>query len=80
MGGLDEAFEDARRVIDLADRLPPSSPMILTVHDELVIEAPADDADAVAVLVRERMAKAADLRVPLTVDLGIGDNWMSAKG
>jgi DNA polymerase-1 len=69
-----------RAMIDLADRLPPSSPMILTVHDELVIEAPADEADAVAVLVRERMAKAADLRVPLTVDLGIGDNWMSAKG
>jgi DNA polymerase-1 len=69
-----------RAMIDLADRLPPSSPMILTVHDELVIEAPVDEADAVAVLVRERMAKAADLRVPLTVDLGIGDNWMSAKG
>ena len=69
-----------RAMIDLADRLPASSPMILTVHDELVLEAPADETDAVAALVRDRMAQAADLRVPLTVDLGIGENWMSAKG
>ena len=69
-----------RAMIDLADRLPPSSPMILTVHDELVLEAPADEADAVAALVRDRMAQAAHLRVPLTVDLGIGENWMDAKG
>lgn len=69
-----------RAMIDLADRLPPSSPMILTVHDELVIEAAGDEVDAVAEMVRDRMTKAADLRVPLTVDLGIGDDWMSAKG
>lgn len=69
-----------RAMIDLADRLPPSSPMILTVHDELVIEVPGDEADAVADVVRNRMTTAADLRVPLTVDLGIGDDWMSAKG
>ena len=69
-----------RAMIDLADRLPPSSPMILTVHDELVLEAPADEAAAVAALVRDRMAQAAHLRVPLTVDLGIGENWMDAKG
>ncbi|MDA1092490.1 MAG: DNA polymerase I [Acidobacteria bacterium] len=69
-----------RAMVDLSDRLPASSPMILTVHDELVLEAPADEADAVAALVRDRMAKAADLRVPLVVDLGIGENWMAAKG
>ena len=69
-----------RAMIDLADRLPPSSPMILTVHDELLLEAPVDEADAVAALVRDRMAQAADLLVPLTVDVGIGENWMAAKG
>lgn len=69
-----------RAMVDLSDRLPASSPMILTVHDELVLEAPADEADAVAALVRDRMARAADLRVPLVVDLGIGENWMAAKG
>ena len=69
-----------RAMIDLANRLPPSAPMILTVHDELVLEVPADQADAVATLVRDRMSQAADLAVPLTVDVGIGPNWMEAKG
>ena len=67
-------------MIDLASKLPSSASMILTVHDELVLEAPADEADSVASLVRETMAGAADLRVPLAVDVGIGENWMAAKG
>ena len=69
-----------RAMIDLATALPPSSPMILTVHDELLIEAPRDEADTVAALVRDRMEQAADLTVPLTVDVGVGENWMAAKG
>jgi DNA polymerase-1 len=54
--------------------------MILTVHDELVFEAPAVEADHAATLVRERMAGATALRVPLVVDIGIGENWKDAKG
>ena len=69
-----------RAMITLSGELPPSSPMILTVHDELVLEAPRDEADAAAALVRDTMSGAADLRVPLTVDVGIGGNWMAAKG
>ena len=69
-----------RAMIDLAGALPPSAPMILTVHDELLIEAPRDEADTVAALVRDRMERAAELAVPLTVDVGIGENWMAAKG
>jgi DNA polymerase-1 len=69
-----------RAMIDLAGALPPSAPMILTVHDELLIEAPRDEADSVADLVRDRMERAADLTVPLRVDVGIGENWMAAKG
>ena len=69
-----------RAMIDLAGALPPSAPMILTVHDELLIEAPRDAADSVATLVRDRMERAADLTVPLRVDVGIGENWMAAKG
>jgi DNA polymerase-1 len=53
--------------------------MILTVHDELLFEAPASEADAAAALVRDRMEGAAALQVPLTVDVGIGDNWREAK-
>jgi len=53
--------------------------MILTVHDELLFEVRADRADEVAAIVRQRMQSAADLRVPLTVDIGIGENWKDAK-
>ena len=53
--------------------------MILTVHDELLFEVPKARAPALAELVRERMESAAQLRVPLTVDVGIGDNWRDAK-
>jgi DNA polymerase-1 len=54
--------------------------MILTVHDELLFEASRETAAAVAALVRETMERAADLAVPLTVDVGIGENWKEAKG
>jgi DNA polymerase-1 len=53
--------------------------MILTVHDELVFEVRREEADEVAALVRDRMESAAALAVPLTVDVGIGDNWNDAK-
>ena len=69
-----------RAMITLSGELPPTVSMILTVHDELVLEAPHGEADAAAALVRDTMSGAADLRVPLTVDVGIGENWMAAKG
>jgi DNA polymerase-1 len=53
--------------------------MILTVHDELVFEVPRSAADEVAALVRRCMEQATALAVPLTVDLGIGENWKEAK-
>jgi len=53
--------------------------MILTVHDELLIESPEDSAAEVAEQVREAMQGAATLNVPLTVDVGIGPNWREAK-
>jgi DNA polymerase-1 len=62
----------------LADR--PQARMILTVHDELLFEVPKSDADDLASLVRDRMQSAAALNVPLTVDVGVGENWKEAKG
>ena len=53
--------------------------MILTVHDELLFEAPADAADETAAAVRELMESAVTLSVPVTVDVGIGENWKEAK-
>ncbi|HUE85515.1 MAG TPA: DNA polymerase I [Vicinamibacterales bacterium] len=57
----------------------PQARMILTVHDELLFESPVAQADDVARLVREKMAHAVTLAVPLDVDVGIGDNWKDAK-
>ena len=53
--------------------------MILTVHDELLFEAPKAAADETVALVRERMEQAVALKVPLTVDVGVGENWKEAK-
>ena len=67
-------------MIALSGELPPTTAMILTVHDELLLEAPRGEADAAAARVRDCMSGAADLRVPLTVDVGIGDDWMAREG
>jgi len=53
--------------------------MILTVHDELLFEAPKGEADAAAALVREKMEHAVKLDVPLDVDVGVAENWRDAK-
>ncbi|MEE8361629.1 MAG: DNA polymerase I, partial [Gemmatimonadales bacterium] len=53
--------------------------LILQVHDELVLEAPEAEVDRVSVLVREAMESAADLRVPIVADVGVGPNWLDAK-
>ena len=72
-----------RAMIDVDQRAAPpkrrATRMILTVHDELLFEAPRDDADARRRLVRETMASAVTLGVPLDVDVGIGENWKEAK-
>ena len=69
-----------RAMIDLHASLPPDARMILTVHDELVLEVPESNTEEISALVRSRMEKAVDLSVPLTVDIGVGRNWKEAKG
>ena len=52
--------------------------MIMQVHDELVFEVRADRIEAIQAGVRDRMAAAAELAVPLLVDIGVGENWDEA--
>jgi DNA polymerase I len=53
--------------------------MILTVHDELVFESPAGEAEAAAEIIRAEMEGVYPLKVPLKVDLGLGKNWKEAR-
>lgn len=53
--------------------------MLLQVHDELVLEAPPEEADEVAALVKSAMEGVKKLEVPLLVDIGSGENWRDAK-
>jgi DNA polymerase I len=72
-----------RAMIDVHAALPAIAGgrvrMILTVHDELLFEAPADAAEEASARLRELMENAVRLNVPLTVDAGIADNWNEAK-
>lgn len=55
------------------------SRMLLQVHDELVFEVPLGEVAAVRVMVKHEMEHAAELSVPLVVDIGIGPNWLETK-
>ena len=55
-----------------------NSRMLLQVHDELIFEVAPGEWDALEAVVRTRMAGAADLRVPLDVQIGRGPNWDAA--
>jgi DNA polymerase-1 len=53
--------------------------LLLQVHDELVLEVSEGEVDAVMALVKRHMEGAAQLKVPLVVDVGSGPNWLEAK-
>ena len=55
------------------------SKMLLQVHDELVFEVPPEEMEHVQGLVKQQMEHAAELTVPLIVDLGAGKNWLETK-
>lgn len=56
------------------------SKLILQVHDELIVEAPADEAEKAAKILHEEMVNAAKLDIPLKADVNSGENWYIAKG
>lgn len=53
--------------------------MLLQVHDEVVLEVPEDELDAATQVVCATMENAIDLRVPLRVDVEVGQNWLDMK-
>lgn len=55
------------------------SQMIMQVHDELVFDVHHDEVDKMKSLVRDRMENCVKLKVPITVEMGVGDNWLESK-
>ncbi len=53
--------------------------MVMQVHDELLVEAPKNEAERVAAILKREMESAVELDVPLEVEVGTGDNWMDVK-
>jgi DNA polymerase-1 len=53
--------------------------IVLQIHDELLLEAPADEAELAGKILEQEMTGAASLAVPLVVEVHSGSNWMEAK-
>jgi DNA polymerase-1 len=56
-----------------------SAQMLMQVHDELLVECAASEAEHVAQTLKREMENAVELDVPLIAETGIGENWMDAK-
>ena len=68
-------------MINIADELKNNSlksKLILQVHDELVFDVPLGEVDLIKKIIIDKMENAYILKVPLTVDLGVGNNWLEA--
>ncbi len=57
----------------------PRTKLLLTVHDEIVLEVPDADVEKVRAFVKEKMENIAKLDVPIEVEIGVGDNWGDTK-
>ena len=55
------------------------SRIVLQIHDELLIETWKDEVDQVRRILQEEMSSAADLHVPLEIDVNVGMNWYESK-
>lgn len=68
------------RVYERLEREGLKAKLILQVHDELIVEAPAEEGEKVKAILKEEMENAVDLSVPLVADAAIGKTWYDAKG
>ncbi len=66
------------RVHDALEKNGLRSKIVLQVHDELLIEAPEDEKDIAADILKTEMTSAAELLVPLEAEVGTGYNWNDA--
>ena len=67
------------RLFDQLRQQQSSASLILQVHDELVLEVPENEVDFVKKLLKKTMENIVHLSIPLTVDVGVGNNWQELK-
>ncbi len=77
-GSAADIIKKAMIDVDAVLRREPVGKMLLTVHDELVFEVPADQLGRARTLIERAMIQAADLRCGLAVDIHTGLNWAEA--
>jgi len=77
-GSAADILKKAMIGVDLALRREPLARMLLTVHDELVFEVPAENLERARALIEKEMTAAADLRCGLAVDVHSGMSWAEA--
>jgi DNA polymerase-1 len=68
-----------RAMIDIHDALLRGNfkaKLLLTIHDELLFETPAQEADRLKALVKTKMEGALTLKAPLVVEVGVGNDWL----
>jgi DNA polymerase-1 len=62
-------------MINIADKLPKDANMLLQIHDSILVEAPAKEADKVGKILKDTMESAYMLPVKLKADISSGKNW-----
>ena len=67
------------RVADALRREGLEAKLILQVHDELIVDAPKDEAERVSALLKNEMENAVRMQVPLTVEVKTGRSWYETK-
>ena len=67
------------KVWETLEKMNFKAKLILQVHDELIVEAPEEEADTVAAILKREMENAVNMRVKLTADVGCGKTWYEAK-
>jgi DNA polymerase-1 len=77
-GSAADIIKKAMIDVDAALRREPLAKMLLTVHDELVFEVPAEKLEQARIIIEKAMTQAANLRCGLAVDMHSGTNWAQA--
>ena len=67
------------KVSEALEKMNFKAKLILQVHDELIVEAPEEEAETVSAILKREMENAVSMRVNLTADVGCGKTWYEAK-